>query len=140
MNRTVSFVSLRAWQVGFPPYTIATFDAEFELSKPGAYGLRIADGGDDETFSYNLSVQCFGVCPPQTVPVSRSTRILPQLAFGGGWYSALYFANTSDQPASINLAFFSDDGQVLTNSLLRSSSGEMGICLTQVTPTCSIRG
>jgi hypothetical protein len=40
--------------------------------------------------------------------------ILPQFVFGGGWYSALYFANTSSISASLPISFFSDDGNPLS--------------------------
>lgn len=41
------------------------------------------------------------------------TAILPQLAFGGGWYSALYFTNTTNTPESFTVNFFGDDGTPL---------------------------
>jgi hypothetical protein len=41
------------------------------------------------------------------------TRILPQFAFGGGWYSALYFANTSGTALAFTVNFVGDDGKPL---------------------------
>ncbi len=41
-------------------------------------------------------------------------KILPQLAFGGGWYTALYFTNTTASPVSFPLNFIADDGSPLT--------------------------
>jgi hypothetical protein len=39
---------------------------------------------------------------------------LPQLAFGGGWYTALYFTNTNNMgPLAFLLNFFGDDGNPL---------------------------
>jgi hypothetical protein len=49
-------------------------------------------------------------------------QVLPQFAFGGGWYSALYFANTTDQPLSIQLQIIGDDGRPLVVPALSSSS------------------
>src|SRR5262249_49902724 len=43
-----------------------------------------------------------------------ATRILPQLAFGGGWYSALYFTNTSNSAVSFPVNFVADNGTPLT--------------------------
>jgi hypothetical protein len=40
-------------------------------------------------------------------------KILPQLAFGGGWYSALYFTNTGDSEASLQVSFIGNDGKPL---------------------------
>ena len=37
-------------------------------------------------------------------------NVLPQLAFGGGWYSALYFTNTSSVTASFLVTFTADSG------------------------------
>ena len=43
-----------------------------------------------------------------------TTQILPQLAFGGGWYTALYFTNISSSPVSFTVSFIGDDGTSLT--------------------------
>ena len=51
-----------------------------------------------------------------------ATQILPQLAFGGGWYSAVYFANTTDQPVSFPLQTIGDDGRPLIVPALSSAS------------------
>ncbi|MCX6620780.1 MAG: hypothetical protein NTY38_06820 [Acidobacteria bacterium] len=48
-----------------------------------------------------------------TAAQATSAKVLPQLAFGGGWYSALYFANTSDQAQSFQVQFIGDDGRPL---------------------------
>ncbi len=51
-----------------------------------------------------------------------ANQVLPQLAFGGGWYSALYFANTTDQPVSMQLQITGDDGRPLVVPALSSST------------------
>lgn len=38
------------------------------------------------------------------------TKLLPQFAFGGGWYSALYFTNTGNTAVSVPITFTSDSG------------------------------
>lgn len=50
------------------------------------------------------------------------TQLLPQLAFGGGWYSALYFTNTGGLPASVQLSFIGDDGKSLNVGALGTGS------------------
>jgi len=45
--------------------------------------------------------------------VASVSKILPQFAFGGGWYSALYFTNTSSVPISFLVSFSGDDGTPL---------------------------
>ena len=54
--------------------------------------------------------------------VGTVTKILPQLAFGGGWYTALYFTNISGVPASFTVNFTGNDGNPLTVSALSGSS------------------
>ncbi len=51
-----------------------------------------------------------------------SAKILPQLAFGGGWYTALYFTNTTNTPVSFTLSFIGNDGNPLTIPALNGSS------------------
>jgi hypothetical protein len=42
------------------------------------------------------------------------TKVLPQFAFGGGWYSAIYFANTTGSAVSFPVTFVGDDGRRLS--------------------------
>jgi P pilus assembly chaperone PapD len=42
------------------------------------------------------------------------TSVLPQFAFGGGWYSALYFTNVTASAISFSVTFIDDHGQPLT--------------------------
>ena len=54
--------------------------------------------------------------------VGPTTQVLPQLAFGGGWYTALYFTNISSTPASFIVNFIGNDGRPLTVPALNGSS------------------
>ncbi len=47
-------------------------------------------------------------------PVTGKSYIMPQLVFGGGWYTAMYFSNTTDAPARIGLEFCGADGTDLS--------------------------
>jgi hypothetical protein len=49
-------------------------------------------------------------------------QILPQFAFGGGWYSALYFTNTSSSPVSFPVSFTDDNAAPLTVPSVGGSS------------------
>jgi len=42
-----------------------------------------------------------------------ATKALPQLAFGGGWYTAMYVHNTTDSGVSVPVSFFGADGAPL---------------------------
>jgi len=57
---------------------------------------------------------------PVTPPVSA--QILSQFAFGGGWYSALYFTNSSPASVSFRVNFIADNGMPLNVPSLGSSS------------------
>jgi hypothetical protein len=54
-----------------------------------------------------------------SIPVAHGTSVsatsaLPQLAYGGGWYTALYFANTTGTMLSTNVNFVGNDGTPLS--------------------------
>jgi hypothetical protein len=54
-----------------------------------------------------------------TSPGGPSTSLaLPQLVFGGGWYTALYFANTTTADVNFPVTFVGDDGNALSVPLL----------------------
>ncbi len=51
-----------------------------------------------------------------------SQSILPQFAFGSGWYSAVYFTNTGTSPVSFPVSFTSDLGTPLMVPSINASS------------------
>jgi len=53
---------------------------------------------------------------------ARAQQVLPQFAFGGGWYSALYFSNEGTNPASLTVTFLADDGTPLNVPSVGGSS------------------
>jgi hypothetical protein len=55
-----------------------------------------------------------------TVPVSSFA--LPQLAFGGGWYTGIYFNNRTSDPLSANVFFFDPNGLPLPVPTFGSST------------------
>jgi P pilus assembly chaperone PapD len=59
-----------------------------------------------------------------SVSSSRSS-VLPQFAFGGGWYSALYFTNLSGAAVSFPVTFVGDAGTPLTVPSLGGSTTEV---------------
>jgi hypothetical protein len=82
-----------------------------------------ADGIVTEAFFENLLLTA--------ISDSLVTKILPQLAFGGGWYTALYFTNTTTFPVALNVNFIGNDGNPLNIPALGGSS---------VTPSLAARG
>lgn len=59
----------------------------------------------------------FEIAATQTTP-----QILSQFVFGGGWYSALYFTNSSAGAVSFPVSFTSDNGTPLTVPSVGGSS------------------
>jgi hypothetical protein len=50
------------------------------------------------------------------------SQVFPSFSFGGGWYSALYFANTNTTPVSFRVYFVGNDGNLLNVPSLGGSS------------------
>lgn len=71
------------------------------------------------TFVNNASGTVLGLAP--TSPLV-TPQILPQFVFGGGWYSALYFTNSSAGAVSFPVSFISDSGAPLTVPSLGAST------------------
>jgi hypothetical protein len=63
-----------------------------------------------------------GLAPLSTSGGPPVTKLLPQLVFGGAWYSALYFTNTTDIPVSFTTSFFGNDGTPLNVAALGGTS------------------
>jgi hypothetical protein len=60
-----------------------------------------------------------------TKPRQPPQNILPQFAFGGGWYSAMYFTNGAGTPVSFTVHFISDAGTPLIVPALNGSSTQV---------------
>lgn len=57
----------------------------------------------------------------------NGSTVLPQFAFGDGWYSALYFTNLTGAPVSFPVTFLSDQGKPLSIPSLNGSSKQVTI-------------
>src|ERR1022692_3307579 len=67
---------------------------------------------------------------PTTTGASESSArssILPQFAFGGGWYSALYFTNLTGAAVSFPVNFVGDAGTPLTVPSLGGSTTQVNL-------------
>jgi len=54
----------------------STAQTTFALTKTGTFAVQIWDGLFDETFSYNLEIQCLaGICPAQPPPPARPEKL-----------------------------------------------------------------
>ncbi len=55
-------------------------------------------------------------------PGQAVTNVMPQLAFGGGWYTAFYFTNLTTAPVSFPVNFLDGNGNPLTVAAVNGSS------------------
>lgn len=64
---------------------------------------------------YTTSTQ---ITEASDTPVTGKKYILPQLAFGGGWYSAMYFSNTTNASVQVGVSFYAANGSALSVPLV----------------------
>jgi hypothetical protein len=72
-----------------------------------------------------MNVPYLGPIAPITAPTSP--QILSQFAFGGGWYSALYFTNSSTSSVSFTVNFTADNGTPLIVTPIKGSSTTLNL-------------
>jgi hypothetical protein len=90
--------------IGIP---FAIGDGPGRLAIPtGATQLQL--GINDDKYADNV-----GAWSVQVTGSSSINAVLPQFAFGGGWYSALYFTNFSNTAVSFPVSFVADNGTPL---------------------------
>jgi P pilus assembly chaperone PapD len=58
---------------------------------------------------------------------SAAATVLPQVAFGGGWYSALYFTNLTGAAVSFPVSFVDDAGTPLTVASLGGTTAQVSL-------------
>jgi hypothetical protein len=76
---------------------------------PVNYKLARVEGGALQLLESDAGTTISGTATPQQLQ-----EVLPQIAFGAGWYSALYFTNTTSITASFVVTFTADNGTPLT--------------------------
>jgi len=99
-------------QSGTGTYTIAG-DCSGTATLTGSNGattlaLGLVRGGGAQFVETDGTSVGYGELDPVAVP-----SVLGQLAFGGGWYSAMYFSNGSPGAVSFPVNFFADQGTPL---------------------------
>ncbi len=78
--------------------------AEFKVSSGAVSVLGLRFNGTSFT----------SILPSSPGSSSAGTKALPQLAFGGGWYTALYVHNSTGSPVQVPVSFFGADGSPLS--------------------------
>lgn len=84
--------------------------------------FAIVEGGDILHMSAAAGTLSYGIMQPESL-----SSVLPQVAFGGGWYTALYFSNTTSSEVSFTVTFTADNGSPLDVSALGGSSTEVKV-------------
>jgi hypothetical protein len=65
--------------------------------------------------------------PAPIGPAAPIASVLPQFVFGGGWYSALYFSNSTNAAVTFQVSFVSDTGTPLTVPSVGGSSAQVNL-------------
>jgi len=94
------------WEFDWTAPATADGSVTFYVAGNATNNNGASDPGD-RVYTSNLTLT-----PPGTAGTIQ-TKALAQVAFGGGWYTALYFTNTGGSAASFNVAFFDDNGNPL---------------------------
>jgi hypothetical protein len=81
------------------------------------YSVAVVEGGSVLFMETDPGTTVAGTAEPQLIQ-----SVLPQFAFGGGWYSALYFTNTTNAVVSFPVNFTADNGTPLTLPALAGAS------------------
>ncbi len=90
---------------------------EFTVPTGAASVLGLRFGGEAFT-----SVPAF-----ESIPNSGSTKILPQFAFGGGFYTGIYLHNGGSASAMVSVHFFNNDGTPMNVAALGGTTAMTSI-------------
>jgi len=106
----------------------------------GSITLNVAVNGQTQTLSGSVAsgamtangnyTSASGGClagAASTWNAVRAQQVLPQFAFGGGWYSALYFTNEGSDAAAFVVNFVDDTGNPLTVPAVSGTSTVVSI-------------
>jgi hypothetical protein len=112
------------------PVVNTLFNGTIVNSVPVAIGARDTGGlpfngllGEAAYFGSALTAaQVLQLENDATNTPATNQTLLPQLAFGGGWYTALYFTNTTTSAVSFPVSFTADNGTPLTIPSVGGSS------------------
>jgi hypothetical protein len=94
------------WEVAWnPPTDLSAGTVTFYAAGNAANNSGTPIG--DHIYTTSLNVNAASASP------STTSMMLPQLAFGGGWYTALYLYNSTTAAVSVPISFFDKNGQPL---------------------------
>lgn len=115
--------SLSALNAGALVFEHGTLYAGVDSCNPSCnlsiWSLNTATGAGTQISNATNTGNFRGLAP--LVPASNQ-QFLAQFAFGGGWYSALYFTNTTTSTVSFTVKFIGDDGNPMNLPAIGGSS------------------
>lgn len=120
---TLGDASATSGQSGQGTYTV-TSDCSGTAKASGGTDdvFAIVEGGNVLHMSAAAGTLSYGIMQPESL-----SSVLPQVAFGGGWYTALYFSNTTSSEVSFTVTFTADNGSPLDVPALGGSSTEVKV-------------
>jgi hypothetical protein len=65
-------------------------------------------------FALAIAPSLYGAAAQRKVEISSDDRVLPHIAFGGGWTTTITLVNLWEVPADFTLRFYADNGAPLT--------------------------
>lgn len=96
-----------SWEVNWTAPAAGTGPVTFYAA--GNAGNNNGANTGDSIYTTSLTINEAGAGD-----VTGKSYVLPQFAYGGGWYSALYFSNTTDSALALRVKFYSKDGASLS--------------------------
>jgi Reeler domain len=104
-----------SWEVLWTPPADASFGAVSFYAAGNAANNNGQSDAADKIYTTSLNVSPAGDTP-------ATSYALSQLAFGGGWYTAVYLYNSNAAAATATLNYFGTDGQPLNITNVGTSS------------------
>ena len=95
------------WEANWTAPSAGTGPVTFYAA--GNAGNNDGDNTGDSIYTTRLTVSEAG-----GTAAEGKSYVLPQFAFGGGWYSALYFSNSTAGATPISVKFYAKDGTSLS--------------------------
>jgi hypothetical protein len=104
-----------SWDVLWTPPADASFGGVTFYAAGNAANNNGGADSDDKIYTTSLNVSPAGNTPAASFALS-------QLAFGGGWYTAVYLTNANSSAATATLNYFGTDGNPLSITNIGASS------------------
>lgn len=113
-----------SWTSGLPTMLYGVVNPGSASVNGTMYCFGGSNEGDPEQGTIYNYTQIY---QPAAVSTAAPTNVLPQLAFGGGWSTSLYFTNLTASSVSFPVNFVAGDGTPLSIPALGGSDTQMSL-------------